>query len=116
MYFTVSSDAAGGVGEGDEAIEDGEGNGPHVNGHGDGDGDSSATDDGHDRGGLIGGAPRGAAGNGNSGGAWEQGDRRVEPDTRSSIDIDGRARLTVISNDEMRNHRMALLEPVPFKR
>lgn len=25
-------------------------------------------------------------------------------------------RLTVVTNDEMRNHRMALLEPVPFKR
>lgn len=25
-------------------------------------------------------------------------------------------RLAVVSNDEMRNHRMALLEPVPFKR
>lgn len=25
-------------------------------------------------------------------------------------------RLTVVSNDEMRNHRMALLEPVPFMR
>lgn len=25
-------------------------------------------------------------------------------------------RLTVVSNDEMRNHRMALLEPVPFRR
>ena len=33
-----------------------------------------------------------------------------------SVGDSGAARLTVVSNDEMRNHRMALLEPVPFKR
>eukprot|EP00903_Cladosiphon_okamuranus_P019498 g17931.t1 len=117
MYFTVSPDAGDyAAREGGVAIEGEEGNVPHVNGHREGGGDSGAKDDCGNRGGPIGGAPRGGAGGGNSGGAWEKGDRRVEPDTCSCTGIDGGARLTVVSNDEMRNHRMALLEPVPFKR
>lgn len=58
----------------------------------------------------------------------------VKTDATSNIDIDrvvsrhsdggdtegastGNGRqVTVVTNDEMRNHRMALLEPVPFKR
>eukprot|EP00752_Nemacystus_decipiens_P002820 g2631.t1 len=112
MYFTVSSDVASGAAaaEGDEAIEAVEGDGPCDSGRG----DSSATDD--DRGGVFGAAVGGAAGGGNDGGARGQGDARVGLGTHGSVGGEGEVQLTVVSNDEMRNHRMALLEPVPFKR
>lgn len=54
---------------------------------------------------------------GSSGGEGGHGDRTIETGCGHSVgDGGGPARLTVVSNDEMRNHRMALLEPVPFKR
>lgn len=99
MYFTVSSDAGGGAEVGEAA--DGE--------EGDGDGGGCGL--------FGGGAPgRRTIGVGGGGSALGRGDGRIEIDTHGCVEDDGGARLTVVSNDEMRNHRMALLEPVPFKR
>lgn len=48
-------------------------------------------------------------------------DNGIRQCDRDRVDNEGVSReygrqLTVVTNDEMRNHRMALLEPVPFKR
>lgn len=89
----------------DAGIEAGEGNGPRVNGYR----GNSAKHDGDDGEGAAGGAVGGDGARGHR-------DGRIELGTQGSVGDEGGARLTVVSNDEMRNHRMALLEPVPFKR
>lgn len=142
MYFTVSSDdvapvggnvegggvTAGGVRENSSGAEDGNGQHGHSNGaKGDGDKGDPVGRGLLAGGGAVGaggvervddGNPRLAGGGGSRGssGGGDDGDR-TEAGCHSSVgDGRGAVRLTVVSNDEMRNHRMALLEPVPFKR
>ncbi|CAB1104969.1 unnamed protein product [Ectocarpus sp. CCAP 1310/34] len=121
MYFTVSSDAAAIEGEGEVTNGDG-GGGLRENRQGYKPSNSNGVD-----GIYVGGQEatlRGSfagdddeTGLGGPGeGVGEEGER-VRTRTGVSSSGDGFAgRLTVVSNDEMRNHRMALLEPVPFKR
>lgn len=141
MYFTVSSDASS-VGYIEGASATAEGGGKYSSSSSSSSGAASGND-GHNgasgvggrrggdlvgqgalSGGLVGGADgngdgdarlagRGREGRGGSGGGD---DDRIETGCSSVADGGGAARLTVVSNDEMRNHRMALLEPVPFKR
>ncbi|CAM9954689.1 unnamed protein product, partial [Hapterophycus canaliculatus] len=113
MYFTVSSDG--------RPVEGGEGGAAPDNEQGRaateiyGRGRSGANGD-RDREESGGQAPRGGVGVGDGGGSRGGENRRIGAGS-ASIGSGGRAaRLTVVSNDEMRNHRMALLEPVPFKR
>lgn len=106
MYFTVSSDEGVGGGRG--------GNGREV----------TVSRDVH---GLEGGERQGgddaarcetAAGSADQvrvGGAGERIDCRRGGGDASKLEGTSRL-LTVVTNDEMRNHRMALLEPVPFHR
>ncbi|CAM9752466.1 unnamed protein product [Ectocarpus sp. 4 AP-2014] len=122
MYFTVSSDAAVIEGEREVTNDDG-GGGSRENRQGYKPSNSNGVD------GIYVGEQeatlRGAFAGGDDdqtrlGGTREgvgQGGERVRTRTGVGISGDGFAgRLTVVSNDEMRNHRMALLEPVPFKR
>ncbi|CBN78378.1 conserved unknown protein [Ectocarpus siliculosus] len=122
MYFTVSSDAT--AIEGEEEVTNGDGGaGLRENRQGYKPSNSNGVD------GIYVGrqeaTPRGGFAGGDDdetrlGGTGEgvgQGGERARTRTGVSSSGDGLAgRLTVVSNDEMRNHRMALLEPVPFKR
>lgn len=125
MYFTVSSDdqLAGGEGALGTAPDGEQGRAAsEINGQkrsvANGDGGKVETE---------GQAPRGAVGEGVCAGEGRGRGSGGGESGRLGTDFDrvggdgdgggsGAARLTVISNDEMRNHRMALLEPVPFKR
>ncbi|CAM9179812.1 unnamed protein product [Ectocarpus sp. 8 AP-2014] len=122
MFFTVSSDAT--AIEGEEEVTNGDGGcGLRENRQGYKPSNSNGVDGIH-----VGGQEatlRGAfaggdndetrlGGTGEGVGLWGE---RSKTRTGVSSSGDGFAgRLTVVSNDEMRNHRMALLEPVPFKR
>ncbi|CAN0063616.1 unnamed protein product [Ectocarpus sp. 13 AM-2016] len=121
MYFTVSSDAA--AIEGEVKVTNGDGgDGLRENRQGYKPSNSNGVDGifvrGQEatlRGAFAGGDDEtGLGGTGEDGG---QGGERARTRTGVGSLGDGFAgRLTVVSNDEMRNHRMALLEPVPFKR
>lgn len=122
MYFTVSSDAAAVEGErevtngdrGGGLLENRQGYKPSsTNGV---DGINVGEQEAALRGVFVEGGydETGLGGTGEGGDEGEGGAR-----TRTGVDSSGdgfAGRLTVVSNDEMRNHRMALLEPVPFKR
>ncbi|CAM9237688.1 unnamed protein product, partial [Scytosiphon promiscuus] len=120
MYFTVSSDdrLAGAAGGG-TAADDGQGRpAGEINGR-----RRTGADGNRDRTGSGDQAPRGAVDEVYNGGVGVGEGLGVGLVEDGGIDTGfanagggGAARLTVVSNDEMRNHRMALLEPVPFKR
>lgn len=106
MYFTVSSDEGAGGGEGGDETEITVSGG--VNGLEGGECQGSDNNAWRET----------AAGSADKVGASAAGERR---DCRrgggDATKLAGTSRLlTVVTNDEMRNHRMALLEPVPFHR
>ncbi|CAM9861192.1 unnamed protein product [Ectocarpus fasciculatus] len=122
MYFTVSSDVAAIEGEGEVTNGDGgcefrenrQGYKPSkING---GNGICVGGQEAALRGAVTGGGCDETELGGTGEGGGQAGDcARRRTDVNSSGN--GFAGpLTVVSNDEMRNHRMALLEPVPFKR
>ena len=128
MYFTVSFDATSADVETQTSYPDYNPSDKDSDSDGMNAGD---VDLGRDSGGLS--RSDGAAdGLGDSGGSWDadpvfrrwggmdgcsrdgDGTQETSGDNEVLVNID--RRLMVVSNDEMRNHRMALLEPVPFKR
>ncbi|CAM9211126.1 unnamed protein product [Ectocarpus sp. 12 AP-2014] len=122
MYFTVSSDAAAIEGEGKVTNGDG-GDGLRENRQGYKPSNSNGVDGIYVGGqeatlrGAFAGGSGDETGLGGTGEGVGEGGGRARTRTGVSSSGDGFAgRLTVVSNDEMRNHRMALLEPVPFKR
>lgn len=113
MYFTVSSDDAGA--EENRAGDDSGANDEIITC----DGRASDTGDRKSLGATLAvpmnkGDGTGVGDGGRWGGPGGWGELGGARSYESRGDVPGR--LTVVSNDEMRNHRMALLEPVPFKR